>query len=309
MRILQITAHATRGLSAAPAFVLNTASTHALSLAALWVPADRAYLRCLHARSRMYEEVVRSYAPPGAAAATATKGSGRGYGPADTTVDDALVSALDAYLAGTLTSSSQKGDEGGGGGDEEEEGDDGRSVLSKGTATRSRRRSAAFARYLQYPSLSDASPRLRSLTTPPPHTHTHARSPYHRLAKAAKLYAQRRASTYLAPAAGGDAGVYMYLAAGTHTGAVYVWRLGWAELESAAKGRRGGRHASRGGGGGEGDDATVVSAGTYATSYTHATHATHTTHATHASSIGDGEGGAAADDGKKVRIEGNPMHA
>ena len=171
MRILQITAHATRGLSAAPAFVLNTASTHALSLAALWVPADRAYLRCLHARSRMYEEVVRSYAPPGAAAATATKGSGKGYGPADTTVDDALVSALDAYLAGTLTSSSQKGDEGGGGGDEEEEGDDGRSVLSKGTATRSRRRSAAFARYLQYPSLSDASPRLRSLTTPPPPHH------------------------------------------------------------------------------------------------------------------------------------------
>jgi len=139
----------------------------------------------------------------------------------------------------------------------------------------------------------------------PPHHHTptHTRSPYHRLAKAAKVYAQRRASTYLAPAAGGDAGVY--LAAGTHTGAVYVWRLGWAELESAAKGRRGGRHASRGGGGGgEGDDATVVSAGTYATSYTHTTHATH---ATHASSIGDGEGGAAADDGKKVGIEGNPM--
>ena len=149
MRILQITAHATRGLSAAPAFVLNTASTHALSLAALWVPADRAYLRCLHARSQLYEEVVRSYAPPGAAAATATKGSGKGYGPADTTVDNALVSALDAYLAGTLTSSSQEGE--GGGGDDEEEGEDGRSVVSKGTATRSRRRSAAFARYLQCP--------------------------------------------------------------------------------------------------------------------------------------------------------------
>jgi hypothetical protein len=149
VRILQITAHATRGLSAAPAFVLNTASTHALSLAALWVPADRAYLRCLHARSQLYEEVVRSYAPPGAAAATATKGSGKGYGPADTTVDNALVSALDAYLAGTLTSSSQEGE--GGGGDDEEEGEDGRSVVSKGTATRSRRRSAAFARYLQCP--------------------------------------------------------------------------------------------------------------------------------------------------------------
>jgi len=89
----------------------------------------------------------------------------------------------------------------------------------------------------------------------------------------------------------------VYVAAGTHTGAVYVWRLGWAELENAAKGRRGGRHASRGGGA-EGDDATVVSAGTYASSHTHATHASH------ASSIGDGEGGAAADDGKKVGIEG-----
>ena len=138
MRILQITAHATRGLSAAPAFILHTATTHALSLAASLVPTDRDYLTCLRSRSRLYEEMIRAFAADASTRSAGSKAAANAnadgpagavvYGATDTTVGASLLSALEMYLAGGF----QAGEE-----------EDGRSVVSRGATGRSRRGAAA----------------------------------------------------------------------------------------------------------------------------------------------------------------------